>query len=160
MQPRKCPHCDKTIAVDVNYSFDKDLNLVCGDCGKIAFGTDWKTNTDIDNAVRTKGGSHWNTRGNNFQSNNRHHNNNNNHPKSWTPGSTVPAKTPSEKITNAARQLKEKTDTSNISGLCSERTQVPNGSSSVNDAFVDRFGCFQTHYKDIDDYQQLPFFEG
>lgn len=56
MQPRKCPQCGKTIEDDGNYSFDKQLNLICGGCGKIAFPTSWQTNNEIDNAVREKKG--------------------------------------------------------------------------------------------------------
>ena len=56
MQPRKCPQCGKTIEDDANYSFDDQLNLICGCCGKIAFPTSWQTNNEIDNAVREKKG--------------------------------------------------------------------------------------------------------
>lgn len=56
MQPRKCPQCDITISDDANYSFDKELNLICTNCGKIAFPTSWKSNSNIADAVRAKKG--------------------------------------------------------------------------------------------------------
>lgn len=63
MQPRKCPQCGETIEDDANYSFDENLNLICGDCGKIAFPTDSKSNNEIDSALRQKkggwGGTSW-----------------------------------------------------------------------------------------------------
>lgn len=67
MQPRKCPHCDKTIKDDANYSFDKNLNLICGDCGKIAFPTNWQSNSGIDAAVRNKKGGWKQNKVDNFQ---------------------------------------------------------------------------------------------
>jgi len=56
MQPRKCPNCGETIENDANYSFDDDLNLICSRCGKIAFPTSWKSNNEIDIAVRERKG--------------------------------------------------------------------------------------------------------
>lgn len=35
--PRTCPHCRESIPVDEDFSFDENLNLICGRCGKIAF---------------------------------------------------------------------------------------------------------------------------
>lgn len=37
--PRVCPHCKESIPVDEGFSFDEKLNLICGQCGKIAFAT-------------------------------------------------------------------------------------------------------------------------
>jgi hypothetical protein len=68
MQPRKCPQCGKTIEDDGNYSFDEQLNLICGGCGKIAFPTSWQTNNEIDNAVREKKGGWANSKQTDSQS--------------------------------------------------------------------------------------------
>lgn len=35
--PRQCPHCEKGVPVFSGYAFDKELNLVCGSCGKVIF---------------------------------------------------------------------------------------------------------------------------
>lgn len=35
--PRICPHCEQNIPVEFGFSFDAKLNLVCGNCHKIAF---------------------------------------------------------------------------------------------------------------------------
>jgi len=36
-KPRLCPNCRKNIPIDHGFSFDKQLNLICGKCNKIAF---------------------------------------------------------------------------------------------------------------------------
>jgi hypothetical protein len=38
-KPRTCPHCKKTIPVNRGFYFDEKLNLICGNCQKIAFPT-------------------------------------------------------------------------------------------------------------------------
>lgn len=35
--PRICPHCEEIIPVEFGFSFDDKLNLVCGNCKKIAY---------------------------------------------------------------------------------------------------------------------------
>lgn len=35
--PRICPHCEEIIPVQFGFSFDNKLNLICGNCQKIAF---------------------------------------------------------------------------------------------------------------------------
>lgn len=35
--PRQCPHCKIVIPIDKDFSFDEKLNLICGNCNKIAF---------------------------------------------------------------------------------------------------------------------------
>jgi len=37
--PRICPHCHLDIPTDRDFSFDEKLNLICGNCGNIAFPT-------------------------------------------------------------------------------------------------------------------------
>jgi len=37
--PRICPHCHKDIPIDRDFTFDENLNLICGKCGKVAFPT-------------------------------------------------------------------------------------------------------------------------
>ena len=39
MTPRSCPHCHVVIPVDRGFYFDDKLNLICGECNKIAFPT-------------------------------------------------------------------------------------------------------------------------
>lgn len=59
MQPRKCPQCGKTIQNESGHSFDKNLNLICGKCGKVAFPTDYSKNNEIDQAIRALKGGGW-----------------------------------------------------------------------------------------------------
>lgn len=37
--PRICPHCKIAIPTNRDFSFDEKLNLICGNCDKIAFST-------------------------------------------------------------------------------------------------------------------------
>ena len=37
MKPRTCPHCQTVLPIVEGYTFDKDLNLLCGSCHKIVF---------------------------------------------------------------------------------------------------------------------------
>lgn len=37
--PRMCPHCHRNIPADKDFSFDENLNLICGNCGKVAYPT-------------------------------------------------------------------------------------------------------------------------
>lgn len=41
MKPRTCPSCKKPIPVDHGFSFDENLNMICGHCGKVVVGTTW-----------------------------------------------------------------------------------------------------------------------
>lgn len=37
MTPRTCPNCREVIPTESGFYFDKDFNLICGNCGEIAF---------------------------------------------------------------------------------------------------------------------------
>lgn len=37
MPPRTCPNCRKQIPLDDGFHFDSQNNLVCENCGKVAF---------------------------------------------------------------------------------------------------------------------------
>jgi len=46
-KPRTCPHCKIEIPIDHDFHFDKDLNLIHNQCGKIVF----SVNTVGDNKL-------------------------------------------------------------------------------------------------------------
>jgi hypothetical protein len=39
MEPRTCPHCMKSVAIDCGFHFDENLNMIHTECGKILFST-------------------------------------------------------------------------------------------------------------------------
>tara|TARA_Y100000034_G_scaffold42710_2_gene52281 strand:+ start:4267 stop:4680 length:414 start_codon:yes stop_codon:yes gene_type:complete len=136
MQPRKCPQCGKTISDDANYSFDDDLNLICGGCGKIAFPTSWKTNSEVDSAIRElKGG--WGTQS--WQQNDH---------QSTFPKQTygnVGNRTHTNGANGASRTVGP---LGRVHGLSGGGTQVPN-----------RSGNQQFPADDVDDYSEpMPFY--
>lgn len=36
-RPRTCPHCKELLAFQNGYTYDHELNVRCGKCGKIVF---------------------------------------------------------------------------------------------------------------------------
>ena len=36
-KPRKCPACGQILPVQSGYTYDQELNIRCGKCGKIVF---------------------------------------------------------------------------------------------------------------------------
>lgn len=149
MQPRKCPQCGITISDDANYSFDKELNLICGGCGKIAFPTSWQSNADINDAIRAKKGG-WAT-------------------KSWEHDSdaqsTFPRQTaglgignnygPNTPAAKAAAACAARGPNGKIHGLSSRRPQIPSHTSAFNDCMP--HGGVIPH-DDVDDYHEYPFY--
>lgn len=53
-KPRICPHCQVEIPPDGGFRFDDKLNLICGECGKIAFPTSEDTEQSV--FARRQGG--------------------------------------------------------------------------------------------------------
>lgn len=45
---RTCLHCDTEIPIETGYSFDKDLSIICGKCGKVAYSTTWNTESSTE----------------------------------------------------------------------------------------------------------------
>jgi hypothetical protein len=46
-RPRQCPHCGRRIPVLNGYTFDQELNLRCGNCGKVIFPATVVAETDF-----------------------------------------------------------------------------------------------------------------
>ena len=58
MKPRQCPHCGVCANADRGYYFDKDLNLICGQCNKVMYPTRSSDEHNI-NKRDTWRKSHW-----------------------------------------------------------------------------------------------------
>lgn len=46
--PRTCPHCFAVIPIDKDFSFDEELNLICGYCGEIVYRTVKQTGEETE----------------------------------------------------------------------------------------------------------------
>jgi len=52
MKPRTCKHCKTVVPLERGFYYDKDLNLICGTCGKVLCPTEEEETTTTNNIAR------------------------------------------------------------------------------------------------------------